>query len=253
MSEACIVAGWRDEGSGVAAERGPADSGYGPLHGIFNELLPSALRATLLSVLLTALLVTGIASSAKAAAETVILGLGDSLMAGYGLADDKGFPAQLEAALRAAGKQAQVVNAGVSGDTSTGGLARLDWALAGKPDVAIVEFGANDGLRGQPVEQLYANLDGILSRLKQEGIPVLLAGMHAPPNFGREYAQAFHAVYHRLAEKHGVVFYPFFLDGVATEPSLNQPDGIHPNEQGVAVIVERILPKVKELLARASG
>jgi acyl-CoA thioesterase-1 len=249
MSEACIIAGWGDDESGAVADRDRAHCRYGPLYRIFNGLLP----ATLLPVLFAALLLAGIASSAKAAAEPVILGLGDSLMAGYGLDDDKSFPAQLQAALRAAGKPAQVVNAGVSGDTSTGGLARLDWALAEKPDAAIVEFGANDGLRGQPVEQLYANLDAILTRLKQEGIPVLLAGMHAPPNFGRDYAEAFHAAYHRLAEKHGVVFYPFFLDGVATDPALNQPDGIHPNEQGVAVIVERILPKVEEVLARAGN
>lgn len=207
----------------------------------------------LLPALLAALLLAGTAGNATARTGTVILGLGDSLMAGYGLPDDKSFPAQLEETLRNAGKQVQVVNAGVSGDTSTGGLARLDWALAERPDAAIIEFGANDGLRGQPVEQLYANLDAILTRLKQENIPVLLAGMHAPPNFGRDYSEAFHAAYHRLAEKHDVVFYPFFLDGVATEPALNQPDGIHPNEHGVAVIVERILPKVEELLSRAGG
>jgi acyl-CoA thioesterase I len=247
MSEACIVAGWSDGGNGPAADRDRAHCGYGPLYRIFNGLLP----ATLLPALFAALLMTGIAGTTAARADTVLLGLGDSLMAGYGLPDDSSFPAQLEAALRAQGKDVRVANAGVSGDTSTGGLARLDWALAEKPDAAIVEFGANDGLRGQPVDQLYANLDAILTRLKQEGIPVLLAGMHAPPNFGRDYAEAFHATYHRLAKKHGVVFYPFFLDGVATDPALNQPDGIHPNEQGVGVIVERILPKVEELLVRA--
>ena len=249
MSKACIVAGWGDEGSGVAADRGRAHSGYGPLYRIFNGLRPAAR----LRVLLATLLVAGIVGATAARAETIILGLGDSLMAGYGLAGDRSFPVQLEAALRAQGKDVRIVNAGVSGDTSTGGLARLDWALAEKPDVAIVELGANDGLRGQPVELLYSNLDAILTRLKQEDIPVLLTGMHAPPNFGKEYGKAFHDAYHRLAEKHEAVFYPFFLDGVATEPSLNQPDGIHPNEQGVAVIIERILPKVEELLARASG
>ncbi|EKE77237.1 lipolytic protein [Oceanibaculum indicum P24] len=240
MSQACAVAG-TDCGNRRAAAVRQAQSGYGPLRKIFNGLIIPALLAALLF------------TSTAARAETVILGLGDSLMAGYGLPDGKSFPAQLEETLRTAGKQVRVVNAGMSGDTSTGGLARLDWALAEKPDAAIVELGANDGLRGQPVEQLYANLDAILTRLKQENIPVLLAGMHAPPNFGRDYTEAFHAAYHRLAEKHDVVFYPFFLDGVATEPSLNQPDGIHPNEQGVAEVVGRILPKVEELLARAGN
>lgn len=240
MSQACAVAGNDCENRRAAALQ-QIQTGYGPLRKIFNGLIVPALTAALLFACMTA------------RAETVILGLGDSLMAGYGLPNGKGFPTQLEEALRKTGKQVRVVNAGVSGDTSTGGLARLDWALAEKPDAAIVELGANDGLRGQPVEQLYANLDAILTRLKQENIPVLLAGMHAPPNFGRDYAEAFHAAYHSLAEKHDVVFYPFFLDGVATEPSLNQPDGIHPNEQGVAIIVERILPEVEKLLARTGN
>jgi len=171
-----------------------------------------------------------------------ILAFGDSLTAGYGLPEAEGFPAQLEAALAAAGIEAEVINGGVSGDTTAGGLARLDWALADDPDVVILELGANDGLRGLRPAETRANLDAILTRLGEEGIAVLLAGMLAPPNLGREFGEAFNAMFPALAEEHGVAFYPFFLDGVATDPALNQPDGIHPNAAGVAVIVERILP-----------
>ncbi|MBU0724455.1 MAG: arylesterase [Alphaproteobacteria bacterium] len=215
---------------------------YGPARRIFN-----ARTALLPSLALVVFLALGAVSTR---AEIVLLGLGDSLMAGYGLDERESFTVQLEAALRDKGHDVRLVNAGVSGDTSAGGRARLDWALAEKPDAAIVELGANDGLRGLEPGQLYENLDAILTRLKQEGVPVLLAGMLAPPNFGTEYAKAFKAVYIRLAEKHGSVFYPFFLDGVAAEKLLNQGDGIHPNREGVAIIVERILPKVEELLGR---
>ena len=138
--------------------------------------------------------------------------------------------------------------AGVAGDTSAGGRARLDWSLAERPDAAIVELGANDGLRGIDPASTRANLDAILAELKRRGIPVLLAGMYAPPNLGREYGAAFDAVYPGLAAKHGALLYPFFLDGVAVEPALNQPDGLHPNAAGVAVIVERILPYVMQVL-----
>lgn len=170
--------------------------------------------------------------------------LGDSLAAGYGLPTDRAFPARLEAALKAQGRQVKVVNAGVSGDTSAGGKARLDWTLADKPDLIILELGANDALRGLAPEQTEANLDAMLIRIKQANIRVLLAGMLAPPNWGREYGDAFKAVYPRLAEKHGVPLYAFFLDGVAAEPALNQADGIHPNAQGVEVIVARIAASV---------
>lgn len=183
-----------------------------------------------------------------------LLVFGDSLAAGYGLASEQSFPVQLEAALRGAGYAVDVINAGVSGDTTAAGLARLDWALAGVPaggpDAVIVELGGNDALRGLDPATAYANLDKILTRLAERGIPVLLAGMWAPPNLGGDYGRAFREVYTRLASEHDVVFYPFFLDGVAADPSLNQADGIHPNGQGVAVIVERILPSVKELLAK---
>ena len=177
-----------------------------------------------------------------------ILAFGDSLVHGYGLAADETFPVQLERALHEEGYRVEVLNGGNSGDTTAGGLARLDWALADRPDLAIVELGANDGLRGIDPGETYRNLDAILSRLKAEGIPVLLAGMLAPRNLGADYAQAFDAVYPRLAEAHGVDLYPFFLDGVALQPELNQADGIHPNAAGVALVVERILPSVVRLI-----
>lgn len=183
--------------------------------------------------------------------EIRILALGDSLTAGYGLARGEGFVAQLERALRAKGIPARVIDAGVSGDTTAGGRARLDWALADRPDVAIVALGGNDGLRGIDPAATHANLDAILKRLGELNIPALLAGMLAPPNLGAEYGEAFREVYARLARAHDVVFYPFFLEGVAAEPALNQPDGIHPNARGVAVMVERILPHVEALIARA--
>jgi acyl-CoA thioesterase-1 len=179
-----------------------------------------------------------------------LLVLGDSLAAGFGLPRDQAFPVRLEAWLRRAGVDVAVINAGVSGDTSAGGLARLDWALAAPlPRYAIVELGANDGLRGLPPAALYDNLDRILERLKARGVKPLLAGMYAPRNYGRDYAAEFDAVYPRLAEKHGVPLYPFFLDGVAGNAALNQPDGIHPNASGVDVIVERIGPHIRRFIA----
>ena len=187
--------------------------------------------------------------SAATVKETRLLAFGDSLTSGWGLAARDAFPAQLERALHAAGrKNVRVIASGVAGDTSAGGRARLAWSLADRPDAAIVELGANDGLRGIDPASTYGNLDAILAELKRRGIPVLLAGMYAPPNLGSEYGEAFNAIYPRLAERHGVVLYPFFLEGVAVEPALNQPDGIHPNGDGVAVIVERILPYVMRVL-----
>jgi len=187
---------------------------------------------------------------AQAPREIRILALGDSLTAGYGLPRAEGFVAQLQAALRAKGIPATVLDAGVSGDTTAGGRARLDWALADRPDAAIVALGGNDLLRAIPPEATHANLDDILRRLGQRNIPVLLAGMLAPRNLGQDYVAAFEGAYQRLAREHDVVFYPFFLDGVAGDPGLNQPDGIHPNARGVAVMVERIMPSVEALLAR---
>ncbi len=171
-----------------------------------------------------------------------LLILGDSLTAGYGLSDEDSFPAQLEKAMKQAGHRVRVVNAGVSGDTSAGGLARLEWALADAPHIVIVELGGNDALRGLSPKVTFNNLDSILKRLKIFGAQVILAGMKAPRNLGNDYASEFDQVYPQLARKHNVIFYPFFLDGVALDLKLNQADGIHPNATGVGVIVERMMP-----------
>jgi len=184
------------------------------------------------------------------AAPIKILALGDSLTAGYGLAEADGFCPQLEKALRAAGHDVRVIDGSVSGDTTADGLARLDWTLADNPDVVIVELGANDALRGLDPAQAKANLDAILTRLEKQGRVVLLAGMKAPRNLGPDYVQAFDGMYPDLAARHRVTLYPFFLDGVATDPALNQADGFHPNPAGVAVIVKRILPAVEKVLAQ---
>ena len=191
-----------------------------------------------------------IVAQAAMAAPIKILALGDSLTAGYGLAQGDGFCPQLEKALRAAGRDVTVIDGGVSGDTTADGLARLDWTLADKPDVVIVELGANDALRGLDPAQAKANLAAILGRLRKQGYIVLLAGMKAPRNLGPEYDQAFDAIYPDLARRYGVALYPFFLDGVAAQPALIQADGLHPNPAGVAVIVKRILPAVEKVLAQ---
>lgn len=207
-----------------------------------------------ISAALTAV-VPGAAPSVVAApaAGPVVVAMGDSLMAGYELQADAAFPAQLEARLQAGGINARVINAGVSGDTSAGGLARLDWALAsannGNPDLVIVEFGGNDALRGIDPAVTRGNLDEILSKLRGRGLTVLLVGMRAPPNMGSEYAAEFDAIYPDLAAIHGVALYPFFLDGVALRPELKLADGIHPSRAGVAVMVEGMAPMVEELLA----
>lgn len=188
-----------------------------------------------------------------AAAEQAIrlLAIGDSLTAGYGLPPGEGFVPRLQAALDARGRSVRVIDAGVSGDTTAGGLARLDWALAENPDAVLLELGANDGLRGLPPQQVRANLNAILDRLAARNLPVLLAGMLAPPNFGAAYGREFVAVFQDLArERPDLIFYPFFLEGVAGDRALNQPDGIHPNEQGVAKVVRGILPAVEQLLDR---
>jgi acyl-CoA thioesterase-1 len=179
-----------------------------------------------------------------------IVMLGDSITAGYGLAPQDALPARLGAALAARGHTAMVENAGVSGDTSAGGLARLDWAVAGRPDIVIVALGANDGLRGLEPAKMAANLGAIIERLEARGSAILLAGMYAPRNFGAAYAAEFDAVFPRLAQTHGVAFYPFILEGVAARPDRNQGDGIHPNAAGVDVIVDGLLPHVIGLLER---
>lgn len=190
----------------------------------------------------------GLLMQAVAAEPVKIVALGDSLTAGYGLGAGDGFTERLQARLKAAGLDVQVVNAGVSGDTSKGGLARLDWSVPDDTGLVILELGANDALRGIEPAQTRANLDAMLTRLKARGIPVLLAGMVAPPNMGEEYGKAFNPIYAELAQQHDVALYPFFLDGVAGDASLNQADGMHPNARGIGVIVESIAPKVLDVL-----
>jgi acyl-CoA thioesterase I len=184
------------------------------------------------------------------AAERVVVALGDSLTAGQGVARDEAYPALLEARLRDEGYAYRVVNAGVSGDTSAGGLRRVEWVLRTKPDVVIVALGANDGLRGLPVDALRDNLQAIVTRLRAAGARVLLAGMRVPPNYGDDYARAFAAVFPAVARRTGVPLAPFLLDGVAGEARLNQPDGIHPTPDGQRMMAERLWPHLRPLLTR---
>jgi acyl-CoA thioesterase-1 len=179
-----------------------------------------------------------------------IVALGDSLTAGYGLPVADAFPTKLQAALKARGIDATVANAGVSGDTASGGLERVDWSVPQDADAVILELGANDALRGLDPKLTAKALDAILTRLEQRHIPVLLAGMKAPPNMGADYAKSFDAIYPALAEKHAVILYPFFLDGVVADAKLNQGDGMHPTAAGVDIIVERILPAVEQLIGK---
>ena len=192
-----------------------------------------------------------VAGAALAADKPVkIVALGDSLMAGYQLSAADTVPGRLEQALKGKGVAVEIVNAGVSGDTSTAGLARLDWSVPDGTDAVILELGANDMLRGVEPKVTREALDTIVRKLKERRIEVLLCGMLAPPNLGPDYARAFNPIYPEIAAAHDVLFYPFFLNGVAANASLNLRDGMHPNAQGVAAIVERILPKVEELIAR---
>ena len=201
------------------------------------------------SLAITALLSAGIAR-----AEPVkLVGFGDSLMAGYQLPAADAFPVKLEAALRAKGHEVEIANAGVSGDTTSGGLARLDWSIPDGTEGVILELGANDALRGIAPEETEKNLDAMLARLKERGIPVLLAGMLAPPNMGADYAQRFNGIYKRLSEKHGVPLYPFFLEGVVTRADLQIEDGMHPNPAGVDVMVQSILPTAEAFLKSISA
>ena len=177
-----------------------------------------------------------------------IVALGDSLTAGFGIAASDAFPAKLERALRARGHAVAIVNAGVSGDTASGGLARLDWAVSDDTDAVIVELGANDALRGLNPDVTRKALDTILRRLGERGIPVLLCGMHAPRNLGADYVRRFDSIYPDLAKAHGALLYPFFLQDVVAQASLNQQDGVHPTAAGVDVIVRGILPKAEELI-----
>jgi acyl-CoA thioesterase-1 len=186
-----------------------------------------------------------------AAAPPRLLVLGDSLSAGYGLPHDQGFEVQLQQALKARGHDVTIIDGAVSGDTSAGGRARLDWALGDGADAAIVELGANDGLRGLDPKDMEANLTAILDELAAKHIPVLLTGMYAPPNLGPDYQAAFRAVFDRLGKRPGVLYDPFFLQGVARVDDLNQADRMHPNPEGVRRIVAGILPAVEKLLSEA--
>jgi acyl-CoA thioesterase-1 len=177
-----------------------------------------------------------------------ILALGDSLTAGHGLPAEEALPVRLQARLAADGIAAELINAGVSGDTTAGGLARLDWVLATKPDIVMVELGANDCLRGLDPKTAYENLDQILTRIKAAGAKVLLVGMLSPPNWGDDYKRQFDAIYPALAEKHRVPLDPFILAGVAMDPNLNQPDMLHPNARGVEVLAARIAPYLERLI-----
>ncbi len=204
------------------------------------------------AALLAALLHLGMtAPNAMSAAPLKILALGDSLTSGYGLPPGEGFTDQLGQALKDQGVSVRVINGGVAGDTSADGLARLDWSLADDPDLVIIELGGNDALRALDPRVTKANLDKILTRLQQQHRAILLTGMLAPPNLGDDYAAKFNPIFPALAKQHEVTFYPFFLDGVAGNPSLVQPDGIHPTAQGVAIIVQRILPSLHKAIDAA--
>ena len=179
-----------------------------------------------------------------------LLALGDSLTSGYGLAPDEAFPAKLEAALESRYPELKIINAGVAGDTAADGMARLNWALSDDVGGLIVGLGANDALRGLDVAQTETALDGIMAKARVKKLPVLILGMKAPPNMGPEYVTKFDGLYLRLAEKYQALLYPFYLEGVAANASLNQADGIHPNGQGVDVIVSKVAPEVEDLIGK---
>jgi acyl-CoA thioesterase-1 len=234
-----------DEGSERAEQ---AARRYGAMLKGFNR------RRMRLERTLAVLCLTLLAGATAQAAPLKIMAFGDSLFAGYGLSSDAdNIPNRLEAALKAGGHDVKVVNAAVSGDTTTDGLARLDWSLADKPDLVLLELGANDALRGQDPDKAKANLDQILSRLKAANIPVILCGMIAPRNLGAAYGTKFDPMYKELADKYQVPLYPFILDGVALNPVLNQGDGMHPNKDGAAIVAQRLLPVVEKALPQAKA
>ncbi|MGX9147391.1 arylesterase [Mesorhizobium sp. 128a] len=209
-------------------------------------------KHSIVAGLILFLTLCGAISSARAETFTIV-GFGDSLMAGFGLGPGEGFTDKLQAALRAKGRDVSVANAGVSGDTTSGGLARLDWSVPDGTKLVILELGANDMLRGVSPNIAEKNLDEMLAKLKARKIAVLLAGMRAAPNLGADYQTAFDAIYPKLAAKYDVPLYPFFLDGVAGESGFQLEDGLHPNAKGVDRMVERILPTVEKAIAAVEG
>ena len=210
-------------------------------------------RVLLLAIPVAALLFAPLHGIAAEPQAPVIVALGDSLTSGLGLPQDQAFPAQLQAALMARGRDVKILDGGVSGDTAAAALARLDWALPDNASGVIVELGANDALQGLPPQGTKQALEGIIQRLQARGLPILLACMAAPRTMGKEFVDEFRAVYADLAKRYDVIFYPFFLDGVALNDALMQGDGNHPNAKGVAVIVANIMPKVEELLAKVQA
>jgi acyl-CoA thioesterase-1 len=204
-----------------------------------------------LGLIMAAMLVPSMVTAQQAKSVSIVA-FGDSLTAGYGLPPEDAFTTRLEARLRELGLQAVVANAGVSGDTTKAGLQRIDWSIPDGTGLVVLELGANDALRGISPAETRLNLDAMLLRLKQRGIPVLLAGMLAPPNMGRDYEAEFNAIYPALAEKHSVPLYPFFLNGVASVAELNQADGMHPNAAGTMVIVEQLAPVVAGVIKKLS-
>ncbi|NNF80471.1 MAG: arylesterase [Rhizobiales bacterium] len=201
-------------------------------------------------VCLLIFLCAGLIPRAALAEKIEIVALGDSLTAGYQLAPGDAFPVRLEAELKSRGHDVSVLNAGVSGDTSTGALSRFDWAVPESADIVIVELGANDALRGVDPVKTRDALSKVLERLKQRGVDTLLAGMIAPPNMGETYAAQFNPMYAELAKQHDVALYPFFLEGVAARPELNLADGMHPNRKGIDIIVRNIAPHVESLIVK---
>lgn len=204
--------------------------------------------AALAVVVVVALALTGAVDDIWA--EETLAVLGDSLTAGFGVAPEEAFPALVQERLRREGYDYRVVNSGVSGDTTAGGLRRVDWVLRTRPSIVIVALGSNDGLRGLSVDAMRQNLGEIITRIRASGARVLLAGMRLPPNYGGEYARAFAAVFPTVASKAGIPLMPFLLDGVAGEPGLNQPDGIHPNARGQQVVATRLWPYLAPLLRK---
>jgi len=219
-----------------------------PLHSRFFRICAKSARRAAAGALAIVTVATLTLAPARAGEPITLVALGDSLTAGYNLPASEAFPTRLETALRERGHDVTIINAGVSGDTASGGRDRVDWSVEDGTDGVILALGANDMLRGLDPSRTRDALDATITRLQERDIPVLLAGMMAGRNLGPEYAQAFDAIYPDLADEHDVMLYPFFLDGVAGEAALNLDDGIHPNREGVAVMVERMLPTVEAFI-----